>query len=84
VLQWEPLVQLGDTNLTGGIHQVRIVYDPPSFLHPGSEGLETGFGPFVLSSETGDLPVSYVQPSQASSLCGKYLDWIEAIGPSGG
>jgi hypothetical protein len=83
VLEWEPQVQLGDTQLSGGtVHQVRIVYDGPSFLHPGSDGLETGFGPFALSSATGNQPVSYVQPAQARSLCGRYLDWIEAIGPA--
>ncbi|HEY2770382.1 MAG TPA: hypothetical protein VGI87_07440 [Solirubrobacteraceae bacterium] len=84
VLEWEPLVQLGDSRLSGGIHRVRIVYDGPSLLHPGSEGLETGFGPFALSSETGNQPVSYLTPAKARSLCGKYLDWVEAIGPSGG
>ena len=30
---------------------------------------------------TGELPVRTITPAKAASLCGKSLDWIEAIAP---
>jgi len=39
------------------------------------------FGPLVLGRTTADLPVTHVQASNARSLCGKNLDWVEALGP---
>lgn len=82
VLEWEPFVKIGSVRLTAGtVHRVRIVYDPPSLLHVGSGGFESGFGPLVLSDESGREPVTYVQPSRARTLCGRYLDWVEALGP---
>ena len=47
-------------------------------LRPGSGGQPFGLGPLVLSMATADLPVTYVRPTDARSLCGKRLDWIEA------
>jgi hypothetical protein len=84
VLQWEPAVRIGSVSLTAGqVHQVRIEYDGPSFLHPGSGGIATGMGPLVLSDERGSRRVLELPPAQARSLCGRYLDWVEAIGPAG-
>jgi hypothetical protein len=78
-------VKIGETRITGArVHQVRIVYDGPSLLHVGSGNFETGLGPLVFSDETGNQPVIHVSPRQARSLCGRYLDWVEAIGPSAG
>jgi hypothetical protein len=37
-------------------------------------------GPFAISTATADLPVAYVPASEAESLCGERLDWIEALG----
>jgi hypothetical protein len=37
-------------------------------------------GPLVLGSTPADFPVTYVQPSKARMLCGRNLDWIEALG----
>jgi hypothetical protein len=36
-------------------------------------------GPVVFSRTTADLPVTYVSPSAARTLCGKRLDWVEAL-----
>jgi hypothetical protein len=84
VLQWEPFVRIGSVSLTAGqVHQVRIEYDGPSFLHPGSGGIQTGLGPLVLSDERSSEPAIHVPPAQARSLCGRYLDWVEAVGPAG-
>jgi hypothetical protein len=32
-----------------------------------------------LGLSTADSPVTYVQATDAQSLCGKRLDWIEAL-----
>lgn len=82
VLEWEPFVKIGAVRLTAGtVHRVRIVYDAPSLLHVGSGGFESGFGPLLLSDESGREGVTHVRPSRARALCGRYLDWIEALGP---
>ena len=38
-----------------------------------------GAGPIVLSRVPSDLAVTYVSPARARSLCGRSLDWIEAV-----
>ena len=51
---------------------------PP--VRPGSGGIPPfGVGPIVLSPETEDAPVTYVAPANAATLCGKSLDWVEAL-----
>jgi hypothetical protein len=70
---------LGEVELDGGLHQVVLRYSAAN-LRPGSGGPPFPLGPLVLSRHTDELPVTYVQPSDARSLCGKSLDWVEAIG----
>jgi hypothetical protein len=80
-LQWEQYQQLGSVRLAAGQpHDVRLVYDKRSFLHPGSGTTFTSIGPVVLAQQTANVPVTYVPASQARSLCGTYLDWVEALG----
>jgi hypothetical protein len=71
--------QLGERELTRGTHRVTLRYGGPD-LHPGSGGAQFEMGPLVLSRTTADLPVTYVRPAKARTLCGKSLDWIEALG----
>ena len=71
--------QLGELELTQGTHRVTLRYGGPD-LHPGSGGPQFELGPLVLSRTTADLPVTYVRPAEAQTLCGKNLDWIEALG----
>jgi hypothetical protein len=80
VLNWPgQFTPLGAADLTAGSHRVVVNYSGPD-LHPGSGGNPPfGAGPLVFSRATGDLSVTYVSPSRARSLCGKDLDWIEAI-----
>ena len=81
-LEWEQYQQLGSVRLTAGqVHDVRLVYDGTSLLHPGSGDAPTPIGPLAFASQTADVPVTYVPATQARSLCGHYLDWVEAIGP---
>lgn len=71
--------QLGAATLSAGAHTVTLAYSGPD-LRPGSGGAQFAMGPLVLSTKTAVLPVTYLQPSRARSLCGKNLDWIEALG----
>jgi hypothetical protein len=72
--------QIGEADLVNGTHTVTLRYGGPD-LHPGSGGPHFGFGPLVLARQTAALPVRYVRPARARSLCGQTLDWVEALGP---
>jgi hypothetical protein len=69
---------LGDIDLDAGRHAVSMRYSAAN-LRPGSGGVAFGLGPLVLSRYTDALPVRYVQPADARSLCGRQLDWVEAV-----
>lgn len=74
--QWTPL---GQAAIGRGPHTAELRYGG-SRLAPGSGGFAVAMGPLVASRATEDLPVTYVDPENARSLCGKRLDWIEALG----
>jgi len=80
VLAWPSnFVELGRVRLGPGAHLLRIRYSGPD-LHPGSAGTPGfGLGPFAVGEGTGNRRVTYVQPSNSRSLCGRPLDWIEAL-----
>jgi hypothetical protein len=76
---YEPLatVQLGK-----GTHRLEFRYDGPD-INPGSAGSGYfGLGPVIVGRAGPGLPVTYVKPANARSLCGKSLDWVEAVRPS--
>jgi hypothetical protein len=75
----EQFTPLGARQMVRGSHTVELDYGG-SRLAPGAGGLPFALGPLVLSTTTSDLPITYVQPGDASSLCGKRLDWVEAMG----
>jgi hypothetical protein len=70
---------LSEVELARGAHRIALRYSGPD-LHPGSGGPQFQMGPIVLSTTTADLPVMYVRPVDARTLCGKSLDWVEALG----
>jgi hypothetical protein len=80
VLQWPAnVVQLGETQLARGGHSFHLRYAGPD-LRPGSGGEPPwGLGPFAVARGTEDRPVTYVRPDNARSLCGRSLDWVEAL-----
>jgi hypothetical protein len=70
-------VSLGSTDLEPGVHRVEVRFHG-SDLHPGSGGQATAIGPLVLTTATSDdSRLVSVPASDAQSLCGKRLDWIE-------
>jgi hypothetical protein len=70
---------LGSLPLAAGTHDVVLRYAADT-LRPGSGGAYSYLGPLVLARSTAALPVTTVTPAAARSLCGKSLDWIEALG----
>jgi hypothetical protein len=79
-LNWPGLfTDLGNVELAPGPHRVTISVRRGGW-HPGSGGASYSFGPLTLSPlDTRRNEVDSVPPSRASSLCGKRLDWIEAV-----
>jgi hypothetical protein len=74
--QWTPF---GTLRLSAGSHSVSLRYSG-SVLTPGSGAGPFMLGPLALSLDEPSRLVS-VAPTNARSLCGKSLDWIEAVGP---
>jgi hypothetical protein len=70
---------LGEVRLPAGVHRLTLRYGGAD-LHPGSGGGAFPIGPIVLSRGDADRPVTYVRPGNARMLCGKSLDWVEALG----
>jgi hypothetical protein len=81
---------VAQVNLSGGSHQVALTLGGVD-LHPGSGGNEIvtsdgshldafAVGPVLMGTGPDDHPITYVAPSAARSLCGRRLDWVEALG----
>jgi hypothetical protein len=79
-LNWpDTFTTIGSIILSRGQHSLDFRYTGPG-VRPGSSGTPPfGVGPIVLSSATEDSAVTYVHPPDVRSLCGKSLDWVEAL-----
>jgi hypothetical protein len=79
-LNWPGLyTDLGTIDLAPGSHRVQITVDTGGW-HPGSGGSSYAFGPLTLSPlDTHRDEVDSVPPADARRLCGRRLDWIEAV-----
>lgn len=75
--QYTPIARVA---LPAGTHRVTLRHSSAD-LRPGSGGPAFPFGPLVLSRATADRPVAYINPRNARRLCGKSLDWVEAVRP---
>jgi hypothetical protein len=69
---------LGGAALAKGRHRFKIDYGG-SDLHPGSAARGFALGPLVLSQSDVEGTIVSVRPQDAHSLCGKALDWVEAV-----
>jgi hypothetical protein len=77
--QSQQFLFFGTALLGRGFHEIELVLDGQS-LAPGSGGPPEPIGPLVLSPVANeDPPVKTVPSSAAQSLCGKSLDWVEAL-----
>jgi hypothetical protein len=79
-LNWPGLyTDLGSTPLTAGSHLIAVSYEPGGW-RPGSGGTPFAFGPAALSRFDDEREaVIHVAPANAGSLCGRRLDWVEAL-----
>lgn len=64
--------------LNAGSHTVTLRYSVSQHL-PGAAGSAFALGPIAFAPSTADLPVSMVPADQAAMLCGRSLDWVEAL-----
>jgi hypothetical protein len=71
---------VGTTPLTNGRHHVELHYHGPS-LAPGSGGDQFYMGPLVLGLDTTPNRTESLTAANATTLCRRQLDWIEAIRP---
>ncbi len=71
---YEPL---GSVRLPAGKHAVEIEYEKGT-LPPGGGGVEAALGPIVLAPASSQA-IERISPEVAQSLCGRSLDWIEAV-----
>ena len=75
--QW---TSFGSLQLRPGSHTVTLRYGGSRFI-PGSGAGPFALGPLALSpAQRGEALLS-VSPTAARSLCGRALDWVEAVGP---
>jgi hypothetical protein len=73
---------LADVPLSAGRHEIAIRFHGSDLL-PGSGGKADPIGPLVLSpQDTADTRVVRVPSSRARRLCGRRLDWVEALAPT--
>lgn len=78
-LNWPGLyTELGRVRLDAGAHIVGLAYEIGGWA-PGSGGTPYSFGPLMLSRDDAREPVETVPARRARSLCGRRLDWVEAV-----
>ena len=66
--------------LTAGTHTVTVRLRNGSPLHPGMKGIDRfPIGPLALLREGGSHGIIEVPAAQARELCGRRLDWVEAV-----
>jgi hypothetical protein len=71
--------ELGRARLAAGVHVMELRYSGSDW-RPGSAGPPAfGLGPFAVADETQNRLVTFVEPSRARTLCGRSLDWVEAL-----
>ena len=71
---------IGEIEAAAGRHGLAVrLRDEP--LRPGSGGRPAPLGPLLLARSDDELAVRRVASGQARSLCGKRLDWLEAVKP---
>jgi hypothetical protein len=72
--------QVGTVRLRPGGHTITLTYDEASPLVPGGGGEPFPIGPLVVSPATAaDAKIEFVEPDEAHTLCGRSLDWVEAL-----
>jgi hypothetical protein len=72
--------ELGAAKLPAGPHSIALTYSSQSPLAPGGGGERFPLGPLVVSPATAaQAQVEVVDLARAGTLCGRPLDWVEAL-----
>ena len=71
-------INLGELEFEAGSLPVAMTYERGGNLRPATGGYPFGIGPVVLEP-VGDPSIVRVAPANAQKLCGRSLDWIEAV-----
>ena len=71
---------LGSDRLSAGRHQLQLRYDGAGW-RPGSRGTPFLVGPLTIGVPATASQLLRVPPAKAATLCGRPLDWIEAVAP---
>jgi hypothetical protein len=72
-------IELGEANLRAGPLQIEVEYEQGRFPRPGTGAYPFGFGPVVLSRAGEPDPLIELPATGFLRLCGKRLDWVEAL-----
>jgi hypothetical protein len=72
-------VPFGEVGLEAGRYEIAISYNGGDW-RPGSGGPPATVGPLVLARQTPEPQPFTVPLAAARSLCGRTLDWVEALG----
>jgi hypothetical protein len=71
-------IPLGTVALPAGSHAVALRYAGADAA-PGSAGSQFAVGPPVLSLDAPAPGIRSIAPARARELCGRTLDWVEAV-----
>ena len=72
-------VPFGDITLSAGAHVLQL-HRSRGLLFPGTGGPPDVVGPLALRLDVANAPLVRVPAAGATRLCGRTLDWVEAIG----
>ncbi len=79
-------VQIADVSLAPGVHTFTIAYPPADDLTPGSGDASRFTSLSAVALQPHEDPASELltlAPSQAQTLCGRPVDWIEIVAGAG-
>ncbi|MBN8867755.1 MAG: hypothetical protein J0H98_09385 [Solirubrobacterales bacterium] len=71
-------IPLGELDLNAGSLPVSMSYERGGILRPATGGYPFGIGPVILEP-VDDAQIVEKTPVDAQRLCGRNLDWIEAV-----
>lgn len=72
-------VYLGSVELIAGNHTFTLIRGGGS-LRAGNGDAGRLIGPLALTPDPGALPVAELSPSRWRELCGRTVDWVDAVG----
>jgi hypothetical protein len=70
--------EMGTRFASAGDHTVTVDYSEGG-LRPGTRARPAVIGPIVIEPTASDRALRRIAPANATSLCGKRWDWIEAV-----